>query len=328
MRPFPGRAGSGLALAPLLALAVALGSCSSPRAIPPPRKPWPGRPAAAGFPVTLRDALGNRVTIPRPPLRIVSLAPAATETLFALGLGPRIVGDTVYCDYPPAARTKAKVGGIDNFSVEKVLALRPDLVVGMPINPEAALAALRRAGAPVFAIDPKDIPSVMASLGTLGRLTGRVPRARALVGAMRRQLDAVRARVATVPPSGRPTTLLIYQLGPIRVAGGDTFPGDVLAIAGGVNLARDARGFGIYSVEAVVAKDPQVMLAPTMLGDPMGLVKAILASRSLQGVAAVRNKRVYALNADTVDRPGPRIVEGIEEVARVLHPGLFGKGKR
>jgi iron complex transport system substrate-binding protein len=283
---------------------------------------------AAGFPVTLTDALGHRVTVRQSPRRIVALAPAATEALFALGLEARIVGDTTYCDYPARARSKTKVGGIDNFSVEKVLALRPDLVVAMPINPKASLAALRRAGAPVFAISPTDIPGVMTCIETLGQLTGRPQTARGLVARMRQRLDAVRRKVAGAPRSGRPTALLIYQVDPIRVAGGDTFPADVLEIAGGVNLARDVHGYSVYSVEAVVAKNPQFILAPSMVGDRLGLVRAILARRSLQGVGAVRHKRVYALNADTIDRPGPRIVEGVEEMARVLHPGLFGKGER
>jgi iron complex transport system substrate-binding protein len=307
---------------PLLLLLAALAalpcSCAPRRAVQAP-----AAERGAGFPVTLTDGLGTRVTLSQAPRRIVSLAPAATEALFALGLGPRLRGDTIYCDYPAAARSKPKVGGIDNFSVEKVLGLRPDLVVAMPINPKSALASLRRAGVPVFAVDPKHISGVMDALEMLGRITGRVERARALVGRMRQRLDLVQDKLRAVPRSRRPTALLFYQVDPVRVAGGDTFPGDVLERAGGVNLASDVHGFALYSTEAVVARDPQIILAPSMVGDRLGLVRAILARKSLQGVAAVRGKRVYALNADTVDRPGPRIVEGVEEVARLLHPDLF-----
>jgi len=305
----------------LAGVALLLCSCTKrPLTSPPPPPP------SDGFPVTMTDALNESVTMPAAPQRIVSLAPAATEALFALGLESRIVGVTAYCDYPEEAKSKTQVGGISDFSVEKVLGLRPDLVVGMPINPKASLAGLRRAGVPVFAVDPKDIAGIMDSLGTLGRLTGRREQARAVTQEMQQRLDAVRAAVGSVPRSQRPTALLVYQLDPMRVAGGDTFPSDVLEAAGGVNVAADVRGFEIYSVEAVVAKDPQVILAPSMAGDRASVVEAILARNSLRSVAAVREKRVYSLNADTIDRPGPRIVEGVEEVARALHPAVFFGG--
>ncbi|HUT74657.1 MAG TPA: helical backbone metal receptor [Armatimonadota bacterium] len=301
--------------ASLLPLAVLLlAGCAVPDA----------RPANAGgndFPVTQRDALGNRVTVRAEPQRIVSLAPAMTEILFALGLGNRIVGVTAYCDYPAAAKAKPKIGGIVNPSVERILAQAPELALGTRLNPRPVLRTLARAGIPTYAADARDFDQVMACIRAVGALTGRRPQAAQLVAAARARLLAVRKQVAGL---AEPTVIMIYQQDPLWVAGADTFADHLLRLAGARNAARGIQGYKQYSVEMLLAQDPEVILLSSMAGgEEADQVRAFVERPSMRGLSAVRHRRVYVINADTVARAGPRIVEGIEVIAARLHPEAF-----
>lgn len=275
----------------------------------------------AAFPVSIRDALGNRVTVPAPPLRIVSLAPAMTEVLFALGLGERVVGVTDYCNYPAAARSKAKIGGIINPSIERILALKPQLVIGMRLNPKPVLSALSRTHVPTFAAEPRTIEDVLAIITTVGALTGRRDEARRLVANLQGRLRVVQQRVRRLPT---PTVVFICQQSPVWVAGTDTFPDHVMRMAGGHNVAANISGYKQYDVEMLVARDPDIILLTSMGGaDADAESRAFVARPSMRSLSAVKRSRVYVVDADIVDRGGPRIVEAVEEVAARLHPGAF-----
>jgi iron complex transport system substrate-binding protein len=275
----------------------------------------------AAFPVTARDALGRRVTVRAEPKRIVSLAPAMTEVLFALGLGDRIVGVTDYCNYPPAARSKAKVGGIVNPSVERVLALKPQLVIGMRLNPKPVLRALSSAGVPTFAAEPRTIEEVFTTITTVGALTGRKATGARLADDLRSRLQSVRAQVHGLP---EPSVVFICQQSPVWVAGADTFPDRAIHMAGGRNIAAGVKGYKQYDVEMLVARDPDVILLTSMGGgDPDRELGAFVRRPSMRDLTAVKKSRVYVVDADIVDRAGPRIVEAVEEIAARLHPGRF-----
>ncbi len=246
-----------------------------------------------------------------PPKRIVSLSPGTTEMLFALGLGKYVVGDTVYCDYPAAAKTIAKVGDV-NTSYEKVLALRPDLIVADSTANARAIARLTALHQPVLAVAPTSLSAVETSLRQIGARTGTGREANAIVAQMEHKARLA-AQIAAADKRPRPRVLIVIQVGPLWTAGGGTFMDDLVTRAGGVNIGQAVRGYGPFSKEEVLAKSPDVIL-----GDP-SVAPAFRADALLSHLAAVRSGRVYSLPPDLTSRPGPRLADGLVRVARALH---------
>lgn len=271
-------------------------------------------PAGAGaFPRTVRDARGVALTLGAAPRRIVSLAPGTTEMLFALGLGARVVGVTTYCDFPPAARTKVKVGDV-NVNYEKVVSLRPDLIVASDATPTAAtrLTQLRR---PVFYVAPTSFSAVEQSLRLLGRATGAERQAEVVIGQMERKRKAA-AGLAARDAAHRPRVLIVVVVGPLWVAGAGTFMGDVVARAGGVNAAAGVPQYAPYSREAVLAHPPDVILADARTA------AAFRADPVLRRIPAARAGRFVSVSdPNALTRPGPRLADALLQVARALHPG-------
>lgn len=270
---------------------------------------------AQAAPVAAIDARGKRVSLPAPPHRIVSLAPAVTEILFALRLDGRIVADTTYCNYPPQARSLPHIGDY-RTSLEKVVAQRPDLVVASLSANHQAVEGLERLGIKVFAVDPKTVAGTMDAILQIGRITASEAQARRVVQQMKARLAAVAHRLAR--DRTRPRVLIVLQAQPLWVAGSDNFMDDVVTLAGGINVARDAGpGYKTYSLERVVVHQPDAILASR------ADAARLLATPSLAGVPAVRNHAIYSIDSDLIARPGPRLVQGVEMVARLLHPGAF-----
>lgn len=275
-----------------------------------------GSPDAAvpGFPLTVRDALGRRVTVPGPPQRIVSTAPSVTEILFALGLGRRVVGVSDADDYPPGEiRGKARVGGVI-LNAERILALRPDLVVGVAGLQQGQLERLIRLGLPVLAVEARSLDETFAQIRLLGRVTGSAPAAEQLLAGLRARTAEVQRRVR-----GRPDPRVYVEIWdqPLQTAAAGTFIDDLVRRAGGRNLFADLRGWPQVAPEAVIRRDPEVILL-TYPGRQRLLVRPGWAQ-----VSAVRRGRVHELDAGLVSRPGPRLVDGLEQIARLLHPGAF-----
>ncbi|MBV9852597.1 MAG: ABC transporter substrate-binding protein [Armatimonadetes bacterium] len=268
---------------------------------------------ASAIPVTVADARGMRVTERAAPRRIVSLTPATTEMLFALGLGGRVVGDTVYCDYPPAARRVAKIGDV-RVNYERVVALRPDLIVGDVVATSAPVARLTQLRLPVFAVRPDTLDGVERSLRLLGQVTGATHPANVVVARMEAQRRQARALAARDPR--RPRVLLVIGTNPLFVAGRGTFLDSLITEAGGVNAAT-ITGYGALSRETVLAHPPDVILAAP--GDQA----ALRADPALRRLPAVRAGRfVSVTDRNLLERPGPRVTEGLLQVARALHPGV------
>jgi iron complex transport system substrate-binding protein len=261
--------------------------------------------AGGGFPVTIHDAAGRGVTIPAPPRRIVSLAPSVTEILFALDLDAEVVGVSDADDYPPdRVAHKPRIGGVV-IDAERVVALQPDLVIGMPSLQRDQLARLGAAGLRVLAVDAASADETLAQIRLLGRATGRV-----------RQAEAVAARLAqdlVVPHPGATRTVYIEVWSePLVAAARGTLVDDLVARAGGVNIFGDLRGYPQVSAEAVVMRDPQAIL---LLHPQAGQ----LARRPGWGsTQAARAHRVHALPASLVTRPGPRIGQGVARIVRAL----------
>lgn len=264
------------------------------------------------FPVAVRDARGVAVTLSMPPRRIVSLSPGTTEMLFALGLGPRVVGVTNYCNFPPAAQKVAKIGDVTTND-ERVLTLNPDLIVADKVANRAAVGRMAGRGKTLFAVGPTTLLEVEQSLRDLGKLTGTERQANVVAAGMERKRKAA-AALAT-HDGKRPKVLIVIGTNPLFVAGRGTFLDDVVTRAGGVNLGANVVGYGAMSPEKVVANPPDIVLGDARVR------AALQADPALRTLAAVRANRFFAVsNPDILLRPGPRLADGLLEVARALHP--------
>jgi iron complex transport system substrate-binding protein len=281
-----------------------------------PRRAAPAATPTRGFPVTVTDDLGHRVTVEREPRRIVSLAPNVTETLFALGLGERVVGVSEACDYPPAAVKKPRVGGFARPSVERVLSVKPDLVIASRGNPPDVLRQIERIGVPVYGADPETIDAVIALARILGRLTGDADAGAALARDLSRRVKAIEAASAQLTTDERPRVLIVISDEPLFVAGSKTFIDDLIRAAGGRNAASEYPGF------PRLGQEPAAMLRPDVIVTTVPGKQAVedIARSSLSTSPAVEHARVYQLDADIVTRPGPRLVDALGQLHALLHP--------
>jgi iron complex transport system substrate-binding protein len=277
----------------MFGLALAIAGCG----------PEPREPQTSGGP-------------PRAPLRIVSLAPALTETVFALGLGDRVVGVTRFCDYPPETRAKAKVGGYVDPSVEAVLALRPDLVLVSPSagNRQAA-SALERAGVRLAVVRAERLEDTYAAIEVTARACGVDDRGRDLA---RRIREDVRAAALESSRGPAVRALLCLQLDPIIAAGPGTLPAEILELAGGHNIVREP-GYPRLGIESVIEMAPEVILQPRMdTADEREQERALSYWARWRSIPAVRDGRVRVFEGGRALRPGPRIAEAVREISGLL----------
>jgi iron complex transport system substrate-binding protein len=277
-------------------------------------------PARAG---TIADMLGRPVTVPDGPLRVVSLAPSLTEIVFALGRGDWLAGVTDFCDYPPEARSRPKIGGSMTPDLERVVSLRPDLVLATDTgNPREALAQLARLRIPVFAVKPEGYAGILASAEAVGRALRAEREAVALVRDIRDRVAAISRAVAH---RVRPRVLYLVWTDPLIAAGPATYIHDLMEMAGGENVVRERSvPYPRLSWEEVVGAAPEVILVASHRDGPDGPSIGEVW-RGWQSVPAVRSGRIIAVPGDTIHRPGPRVVEGVERLARAIHPEAFAR---
>ena len=272
---------------------------------------------------TIIDDWGRAVTIEEKPERIVSLAPVNTEILFALGLGPNVVGVTDFCNYPAEAVNKEKVGGMTTVSVEKVINLNPDLVVALNLNGEETVDTLDDYF-PVVVIDQQKvtrIEDIFIRIELVGKITGEAERATALVAELRGRVEAI-----TNKTEGKAKVKVAYIVwhDPLWVTGSGNFQNDPIEKAGGENIFADIEDWGTVSVETLIERNPDVIIVSGGHGAAgMKPYDFILTDERLAVINARKNGRVCSTDADIINRPGPRIVEALEEVAHCLQPDLF-----
>lgn len=299
-----------VAMAVLVALLAGCAGGGTPQPASQPKK------AAAAFPVTVKDDLGRSVTVARQPQRIVSLAPANTEIVAALGLTSKLVGVTTYDNYPAEVTKLPKVGDFTTPNMEAIAAAKPDLVLVTGGVQQDVVKKLEDLGATVFAVDPKTVAGAEGAVDTVGRLTGTSDKAAAVVAQMRAAEDEVRSKVASATAS---RCFVEIAQNPLFTAGTGTLFDDMIRIANGTNVVAQP-GFVGYSLEQLLKDDPQVYFATKgSMSDPAGLAKR----PGYDKIAAVKAHRVVILDDDLVSRPGPRIVDGLREIAQGLHPEAF-----
>lgn len=269
---------------------------------------------------TFTDDAGRVVALKGAPARIVSLAPSNTEVLYALGLGARVVGVTQYCNFPPEAKEKPTVGGFAKIDLEKVVGLNPDLVLATNLHAKSVAPELEKRGIVVAIVEPKNVDDVLAKITFIGKLTGASESAAKLTAQLKARIDAVMTKVATAKTKPR----VFYEIDKsLYTPGPGSYIDDLLTKAGGVNIAADAKSsYAQLSPEAIIAKDPEVILLGDMLFGESP--ESVRARPGWVNISAVKTGRIVPIpNEDVVARPGPRIVEGLETIARALYPDLF-----
>ncbi len=262
----------------------------------------------------------NRKILPNDYRRIVSLAPSITEILFALGLGDRIIGVTKHCNYPPEALTKTSVGTYIDLNIDKILSLKPDLVIATADgNEKESVDRLTFFKIPVLVTNPKNLNEVFETVKTIGRITRQENRAESIVRSLKQRTDRVVQACSSLP---RPRVFLEINENPLITVGKDTFHNHLIELAGGINISgKDPLAYPKYSLEQVLQSKPDVLLITSM-------ERGVLAERKKDRwkqwdqIPAVKQGRIHILNSDLLDRPSPRLVDGLEALARAIHPEL------
>ncbi len=269
------------------------------------------------------DETGRVVKIPQTVRRIVSLAPSMTETVYALGLQDRLVGDTDYCDYPADAAKKHKVGGAINPNMEEVVALKPDVVlVVKSLNRLETVRALERIGIAVYSTDPHTVTDVVGSLKKLSGVLGAEEAGDALKEESERRLAAIQKKLHGAATK---RVLFVVWTEPLMSIGRKTFIADVLERAGGTSVVDSKQDWPQFSLEEAVRLQPEYLVfaashSETVRND----VEALRLKPGWAALDAIKNRRI-AIVSDAINRPGPRIVDAVEELARQLHPEVFAE---
>ena len=272
---------------------------------------------AISGPISIVDGLGRNVIITKYPERIVSLAPSNTEILFALGLGDKVVGVTTWCEYPPEAKTREKIGSYASVDMERVVNLKPDLTLADPYQMEV-VGKLESLDLTVIVLDAKDIEEILRNILLVGKVTGQEDDASKLVAEMEQRMEVIAGKTSTLAEDQKPTVLYIYE--PFWIAGFETFADDLIKRAGGINIASDVERCAQVSLEFITGRNPDVIIcsagyAPTY--------EVVVNEPAFQQVNAVKNSRVYSIDYHIAETPGPRIVDALEQIAKFIHPEMF-----
>lgn len=274
-------------------------------------------PAAAG---ETQDMLGRRVTVPDRPARIVSLAPSLTEIVYALDAADRLAGVTEHCDYPPAVATKPRMGGIYTPNFEMILSLRPDLVLATTeANRDEHVQGLAALGLPVYVVRGHSFVAVLESIERVGGLLGRRAEAHRLAGGMQRQADDIARAVGAAP---RPRVLYVIWGNPLIVPGRNAMITDLIRRAGGESVSADEpMEYPRFSVEAALARRPERIVLAQHRDESVD--QRLREWQYLTLLPAVRQGQIHRIDGDLIHRAGPRVVEGLKALARLLHPEVF-----
>jgi iron complex transport system substrate-binding protein len=272
-------------------------------------------------PAKFKDEVGREVRFSFPPKRIVSLAPNITEILFHLGLDKEIVGVSIHCNFPEKAKTKVQVGSYISLDFERIVSLRPDLIIATGAgNTRDMVERLEKLGFPTYVIFPKNFDGVLKSIGHLSRVVDREGEGTEIIQDMERRKKRVVELARGLP---RPKVFLQIGEAPIVTVGRNSFGDDLICLAGGENVAgKEKEMYPRLGMEEILKRSPEVILISSM--DPKGDYEKIIQEWSRwKMIPAVRNGRIHLIDSDLIDRPSPRIVKGLEEIAQFLHPESF-----
>jgi iron complex transport system substrate-binding protein len=276
-------------------------------------------------PIVLTDGLGRTITLESPAQRIVSMAPSITESLYAIGAGSQVAGRDEFSNYPPEVTDLPNIGGFfSDFNFEAIVELEPDLVLAAEINTPEQVQTLEDLGLTVFLLaNPTTIEEMYDSLRTLAQLTEHQQETESLIESLQARVAAVEDKVSEADSQPK----IFYEIDSTDpnkpyTAGPGTFITQLIEDAGGENIAADLEdSYPQVSIEELLVRDPDIIL----LGDAAygATAEAVAGRTGWEGLSAVQNGKIYPFNDDLVSRPGPRLVDGLEQLAKILHPELF-----
>lgn len=297
-----------------------LGACA-----PIDEKPVPPGQSESAFPLTVTDQMGRQIRIEKIPERIVSLAPGNTEIVYALGLEERLIGVTEFCDYPEAAKSKPKVGGFSTVDIERVVESQPDLILATDIHKEGVIPRLEGLGLTVLALVPKTVDEVLDAITLVGESAGEQEKASRLVAGLGDRIKAITEKTGNLTQDEKPRVFYVIWHDPLMTIGSETRIHQLIELAGGTNITQGlSEEYPAMSLEAVIAANPQIIIAGSGMGEGASLpYEFALTEERLGEVDARINNRIYEVNTDLVGRPGPRIIDGLEQLAKMIHPELF-----
>lgn len=270
--------------------------------------------ATDAYPLTMTDAMGREVTLEAKPERIVSIMPSLTEIVFALEADERLLGVTTYCDYPAAAQEKEIIGDLYNLNPEKILSLQPDLVlVGKSETLQQTFDFLEQAGVPYFVVDPQTLDEIEDSILTVAELIDAQDKGDSLVAQLEADRAALEAKVAEIPAEERARVFVLLDTNALYTVGKGTFLSEMISTAGGNNVAADiGDGYFQVSEEAFFELDPEMLISTYPMRDD------VMARQAWQDLSAIKNGKVYDVDGNSVSRPGPRYVQGLEALYDVF----------
>jgi len=270
----------------------------------------------------LTDQMGRKVTIPDNPTRVVSLAPSITEIVFALGQEFRLKGVTRFSDFPDAAKKLPRVGSYVHLDLEKIVSLKPDLCIAIKDgNPKVVIRRLESLNIPVYAVNPKNLKTVMKTITEIGSFLNAGEKANSVVKNMKSRIQRVKAKIANV--TYRPRVFFQIGIAPIVSVGTHTFAHELIELAGGNNLSKGPIPYPRFSKEQVLSLSPEVFIITSMSRNT--IFKQVKDEWSKwPSIPAVKNQRIHLEDSNLFDRPTPRLVDGLEHLARRIHPELFG----
>lgn len=274
----------------------------------------------------IKDSLGTSFSLLNPPQRIISLAPNITEILFSLGLGEKIVGLTEYCDYPAETSTKEKIGGMVDPNLEKIKSLNPDLVIGFRGNPIRFLERLKSLHVPVFALEiGKDLESVFSLIKIIGKITYKEKEAEELIASMNEKYLKIKAILRSAKHKPK-VFLSLHGMG-LWTCGKESFLHDLLTKAKGINIAGTVpRKWLNFNREQLIHEDPEVIIILAKSKGDFAKAREWLGEHShLEKVTALRENHIFFLDENLATRPGPRLIDALAQLARILHPELFSQ---
>jgi iron complex transport system substrate-binding protein len=294
-----------------LALIAGLSACQAQQ---PDSTVQPERPTAK---IEVTDLKGRQITLDKVPERIVSLSPANTEILFAVGAGDKVVGVTSFCDYPAETSNIEKIGGFEGANLELIKKVNPDVVLAGGYIQEDLIAGLEQLNIPVVSTEATDFNSIFDSIALIGKVSGNEEKAQEVIKEMKDKIAEIQESVKDQTPK---SVFYVVWTDPLSTAGSGTFINDIIKTAGGINVAEKVEYWAKYSPEELLKDNPDYLISAYYATNEGITVDFYKENPIFKNLDSVKNGKIYLMSDDNiVARPGPRMVMAIEEVARVLH---------
>ncbi|HEY9061699.1 MAG TPA: ABC transporter substrate-binding protein [Pseudobacteroides sp.] len=307
-----------LTLISLAILAFLLVACSNTQTSDDAAKPTSTLANAPLYPLTITDSYGRQVEIDAEPQKVISIAPNITEMIYALGRSSKLIGRSEYCDYPEDAKKIASVGSLEDPSIEKVVELKPDLVIVSTHFKKEVIEKLESMGVKVAAFyGQESFEGVYSTIENVGTVLNAKDNADKLIKGMKAKVQSVTDRVKDKP---KPSVYYVVSYGKMGdyTAGKDTFIGQMIQIAGGKNAADDVQGWS-YSLEKLVEKNPEILICSKYYNSKQG----IESTSGYKDLSAVKNGKLLEIDNNLLDRQGPRLADGLTQLAKAIHPEAY-----